>query len=117
MSLAFSSDAEFVEQRAQPRRRVIAPAILAFGGNAFTPDCVIRNLTPRGAAVRMEPGLALPGHVALIELAIGRAHEARVAWHRNGFVGLEIVSTRDLRSAGSNDPLRQLWIDRLPRVR
>ena len=106
-----------VEKRAVSRHRVLLGAKLVWGQNAFTPECVIRNLTPRGAAIRMEPGLALPGHVALIELAIGRAHEARVAWHRNGFVGLEIVSTRDLRSAGSNDPLRQLWIDRLPRVR
>jgi hypothetical protein len=116
MSLAVA-DAEVVEKRALPRQRVLLRAILAFGGHAFTPEAVIRNMTSGGAAVRLEPGLALPSRLHLIELSSGRAHEARVVWQRNGFVGLELLETRELASAGAGDPLRQLWVDRQPRVR
>ena len=113
MSAALNMPAE---KRSEPRNRVVQPAILVYGDYAFTPNCVIRNLTSRGGAVRLESELRLPETLVLIELASGRAHSARVVWARSGFVGLEFTASRDLRSAGSHDPLRQLWIDRLPRA-
>jgi hypothetical protein len=108
---------DVAEKRAEPRNRVLLSAILAYDGYAFTPNCVIRNLTSKGAAIRLESPLRLPETVTLIELTTGRAHTARVVWKRSGFAGLELTATRDLRQAGSNDAQRQLWIDRLPRAR
>jgi hypothetical protein len=108
---------ETAEQRSEPRNRVLLGGFLVFGDYAFTPNCVIRNLTGRGAAVRLEGELRLPDTVTIVELTTGRAHSARVVWARNGFVGLAFTASRDLRSAGSHDPLRQLWIDRIPRTR
>ena len=112
MSAALSMPAE---KRSEPRNRVVQAGILVYGDYAFTPNCVIRNLTSCGAAVRLESELRLPDTISIIELASGRAHSARVVWSRSGFVGLAFTASRDLRSAGSHDPLRQLWIDRLPR--
>ena len=103
MSAALSMPAE---KRSEPRSRVVQQGVLVWGDYAFTPSCVIRNLTARGAAVRMESELRLPETVTLIEIGAGKAHSARVVWARSGFVGLELVATRDLRMAGSHDPLR-----------
>ena len=113
MSAALSMPAE---KRSEPRNRVVQQGVLVYGDYAFTPTCVIRNLTGNGAAVRLESELRLPERLTLIELGSGKAHSARVVWARSGFVGLELAATRDLRMAGSHDPLRQLWIDRLPRA-
>ena len=49
-----------VEKRAVSRHRVLLGAKLVWGQNAFTPECVIRNLTPRGCSVRISPELRLP---------------------------------------------------------
>jgi len=115
--MSHAAAADIVEKRSRPRDRVLAPALLVYGDYAFTPTGVIRNLTRTGASVRLESELRLPDRLWLIELAEGRAHDARVVWRRSAFVGLAFTASRDLRSTGAGDPLRQLWIDRLPRVR
>ena len=103
------------EQRSVARNRVLLVGKLVYGGTAFTPECAIRNITERGASIRLSPGLRLPPVVSLIETATGRAYEGHVVWQRNGFAGLAFTSVRDLSTSGPGDPLRRLWIDTLPR--
>ena len=105
------------EQRSVARNRVLLPAKLVYGNHAFTPECLIRNLTDRGASVRLAPGLQLPPVVSLIDMGAGHAYGAHVVWQRNGFAGLAFTSVRDLNTAGPGDPLRKLWMDALPRGR
>ena len=104
-----------VEKRAVSRHRVLLGAKLVWGQNAFTPECVIRNLTPRGCSVRISPELRLPPALALIDMGAGHAYGAHVVWQRSGFAGLAFTSVRDLATSTKGDPLRQLWIDALPR--
>jgi hypothetical protein len=118
MTLAHTSPAAVAadEKRSEPRGRVVLNALLAWGSDhAFTPECVIRNLTSGGAAVRFSDPLRLPAELTLIELKAARAHTVRVVWRRAGFVGLAITATRDLTAARPGDPHRQLWLDRQPR--
>ena len=105
------------EQRSVTRNRVLLVGKLVYGACAFTPECAIRNITDRGASVRLAPGLQLPRVVSLIETASGRAYEAHVVWQRSGFAGLAFTSVRDLSTSGPGDPLRRLWVDGLPRGR
>ena len=115
MSLAH--DIQPAEKRGEPRARTVLNALLAWGEDyRFTPDCIIRNLTPHGAALRVGYLPALPSELTLINTASAQAHTARVAWRRGDFVGLEFTSTHDLLNARANDPLRILWLDRQPRV-
>src|SRR3712207_5061278 len=106
---------DHAEQRSVARNRVLLVGKLVYGGTAFTPECAIRNITDRGASVRLSPGVQLPRSVSLIETAAGRAYQADVVWQRSGFGGLAFTSVRDLGAAGPGDPLRRLWIDLLPR--
>ncbi len=96
------------EKRALPRNRVLLAATLVYGEQTFTAACTIRNLTPRGASVRLESALPLPPTVTLIETRTGRAHECNVVWRRGGFLGLAFTRTRDL-SRRRRDPIRRLW--------
>ena len=105
------------EKRAVSRHRVLLGAKLVYGGHAFTPECMIRNLTDRGCSVRIAPGLQLPPVVSLIDMGAGHAYGAHVVWQRNGFAGLAFTSVRDLNTSGAGDPLRRLWVDALPRGR
>lgn len=102
-------DGAAVEKRALKRNRVLLAANFVFGDQRqFTPECTIRNLTDRGAAVRFDSQLPLPPVLELVETRSGRAHRAQIIWRRNGWIGLELSETRDLR-APSSDPVRRLW--------
>jgi hypothetical protein len=115
MSLAAAPLPDTAEKRSVSRNRVLLVGKLVYGGTAFTPECAIRNITDRGASVRLSPGLQLPPSVSLIETGSGRAYQADVVWQRSGFAGLAFTSVRDLSTSGPGDPLRRLWIDLLPR--
>ena len=113
MSLAIQTGAD---KRSEPRCRVVLNALLAWGpDHAFTPDCIIRNLTAHGAAIRIAESERLPADLVLIELKAARAHAARVVWRRGGFAGLQFKGSRDLREARPADPHRILWLDRQAR--
>ena len=105
------------EKRAVSRNRVLLNAKLVWGQNAFTPECVIRNLTDRGCSVRLPQGLPLPPVVSLIDMGAGHGYSAHVVWQRSGFAGLAFTAVRDLNTAGPGDPLRRLWLDAIPRGR
>jgi hypothetical protein len=96
------------EKRALRRNRVLLAATLVHGEQMFTALCTIRNLTDRGAAVRLDSALPLPPTVTLIETRSGRAHECRIVWRRGGFLGLAFTRTRDLHNARRH-PMRRLW--------
>ena len=115
MTLAAPVLDQTADKRSVSRNRVLLVGKLVYGGTAFTLECAIRNITDRGASVRLSPGLQLPRSVSLIETATGRAYQADVVWQRSGFAGLAFTSVRDLSASGPGDPLRRLWIDALPR--
>jgi hypothetical protein len=99
-----------VEQRALKRNRVLLAAKFVYGDKRqFTPECTIRNITESGAAVRFESDLPLPPVLELVEARSGKAHRAVIIWRRNGWIGLELSETRDLRTSASADPVRRLW--------
>lgn len=96
------------DKRKMKRNRVLLAAKFVYGEeHRFTADCTLRNLTEVGAAVRFDSDLPLPSPIQLVESRSGRAHEARIVWRRNGFIGLELSNTRELKTGA--EPLRRLW--------
>lgn len=103
------------DQRAQPRRTVLAAAVLAWDGHAL--DCTIHDLHEKGARIGFARTIPLPNHVFLINLRERVAHACVVAWRRDLQVGLEF--RHSLALSDINDLslifLKKLWISRATR--
>ena len=77
------------ERRAFTRQRTFLPGVLAFQNGAATADCLVRNLTERGAQVE----LGHPATPETFELRVptrGLRAEARVAWRNGTRIGLAL---------------------------
>ena len=105
-----------LERRRHFRHRVLLSGKVAWTDMPFSSDCVIRDLSDRGARVELADPLA-PNDPVLIVLRSGMAHVARTAWRRGPRAGLEFKEAVDL--AEPVPPrlarLRRLWVDQLPR--
>ena len=79
----------------------------------ITLDCTIRDLTDKGARVRILSPVILPDEVWLIELRNGLAFECRVAWKRVPEFGLAFVSVHDLAATERPDlrMMKRIWVE------
>jgi hypothetical protein len=80
----------FFDARWASRQRMIVPGKLVFDGGMRSLDCVIGDMSTRGARVRVALGsAAIPKDMWLVHLKQWHAYEARVVWRRrDGNVGL-----------------------------
>jgi hypothetical protein len=100
------------------RQRTILRGKVVFGLLASRSlDCVIRDLSPSGAKIRLAGPELLPNVVWLLDLCRGQASEAQVVWARDRDAGLKFLRTRSLSEEIAPDfrAMRQLWLDCLPR--
>lgn len=104
------------DRRTTPRGRVLFGGKILHG-QAFTADCIIRDLSAAGACVRLSEHEVIPPNLHLIVVRDGMAHKARTAWTRPPFAGLAFESTHDLQvERGLQvERLRQLWMALAPR--
>jgi hypothetical protein len=101
-----------VERRELVRRRTLFSGRVCYGPHyAFSLDCGIRNLTKRGAMIRVAANQPLPSELALIHIGEGQAYLAQVRWRRADLVGLRLERCEDLRGAVSAElkPLHDIW--------
>ena len=100
------------DQRHAPRRRVLLGGKMVEPDGAFSTSCTIRDLNDAGAKVRLPAPVPVGEHVYLIELRSGVAHQVKVAWRKNGDMGLSYE--REVVLEESSDPrirmLRRLWL-------
>ena len=61
---------------------------IVYGAGHFTVDCVIRNLTKRGAKLGATGAGDLPDQFHLLDVRAGVAYEATVKWRRPSEVGV-----------------------------
>lgn len=101
------------EQRAGPRQRVLLAGRLVYGDADLTLDCAIRDLTEKGARIRLASPAALPAQVFLIEVRSGAAYECEVAWRRVPEFGLKFLNRHDLKTAASPELrlLKRVWVE------
>ncbi len=87
-------DAETPDERVENRRRARRDRVLFRGriildnGNS-TIDCIIRDLSPRGARVTLQDQAIVPRMLSLAVLDTGRTFEAIRRWQRGQSIGLE----------------------------
>jgi hypothetical protein len=106
------------EQRhAGHRARTLLKGKIIIRGGMMSPDCVIRDLSPDGARVRVSHTILLPSSVGLLVIKDGVLFDAVVAWRKGDEAGLAFSDRRDIRGADdpSNARAHALWVEHAPR--
>jgi hypothetical protein len=102
------------DSRRSRRDRTFLQGKLFFGHGAFKVDCIIRNISPTGALLRVHPGTNVPDSVYLIDVAKRTAFEASVKWRRkDGGIGLKFSAMHDLECPTTHEmkQMRRICID------
>lgn len=68
------------ERRRYHRVRTLLGARIAFGNMSVTMDCIIRDLTPSGARLRLPSTLGVPAAFQLLLDRDGRHRHCTVVW-------------------------------------
>ncbi len=86
-----------VERRAAFRGRTLLSGKLIIGDSTISPDCLIRNLTDRGAHIRVSPAIKLPRTFGLLLIKEGMLFDATMVWRLDDKLGLTFSGRHDLR--------------------
>lgn len=73
------------ERRTTLRHRVLKAGTIEFGGGAI--NCMVRNLSPIGAALDVTTPVGIPEHFTLI--ADGSHKPCRIIWRGQKRIGIE----------------------------
>jgi hypothetical protein len=79
-------------RRSEERSRVRTPAVIAAGGRTL--DCVVRDISGRGARLRVTDADAVPPQFELLLKDTGERRPARVRWRKVNEVGVSFTPER-----------------------
>ncbi|HEY9216503.1 MAG TPA: PilZ domain-containing protein [Phenylobacterium sp.] len=106
-----------VEQRRIPRHEVRTAGFLVHGRSLDSAPCVLRNVSPLGARVRLKAPQFLSRPLYLVIVQTGSAFEAKIIWSRGGELGLSLQRRLDLETPKSEAEwaARRIWRRHMPR--
>ena len=84
-----------LERRQNSRRKTFLGARIVFNHRQSTMDCVVKNLGEHGAKVVFTNTSVVPDRLELSVTRMDRVFTARVAWRREGEIGLVFVAPTD----------------------
>ena len=77
------------DRRESVRDKVMYGGVAEIGDDGATRECIIRNISDKGATIEFNPYVALPKEQLSLRIARkGRSFMARVIWWRDNFVGV-----------------------------
>jgi hypothetical protein len=77
------------DRRQQSREKVLYGGVVQAEASSTTKDCVVRNLSEKGASIELGNIGSFPkGQISLTVARKGRSFLAKVIWWRDNFVGL-----------------------------
>ena len=83
--------AELIEEKRKHQRTEInEPAYVSAGGSVMR--CVVRNISPDGAAIDVENPSFVPAQFCLVMANDSSTHDCRVIWIRQKRIGLVFVN-------------------------
>ena len=82
-----------VEKRKRPRTEINEPAYVSAGGSLMR--CVVRNISPDGAAIDVETPAFVPDQFRLVMAKDYSTRDCRVIWIREKRIGLAFVKPAD----------------------
>src|SRR5260221_14321037 len=78
-----------LDRRQTPRDKVIYGGVAEIGERGATRDCIVRNISDRGATLEFSNVVKLPKEQMSLRIARkGRSFLAKVIWWRDNFVGV-----------------------------
>lgn len=80
------------ERRKHPRTELNEPAYVSAGGSVMS--CVVRNISPEGAAIDVENPAFIPDRFRLVMTGDHSVRECRVIWIQDNRIGLAFVAGR-----------------------
>jgi hypothetical protein len=75
------------EKRTIPRQRTFKGGVIAFNNRSSTIDCVVQNLTPGGAMLKVASSVGIPDRFEL-KLEHEDFRSCRVKWRRDNAIGV-----------------------------
>jgi PilZ domain len=78
------------EKRKHPRLEINEPAYVSSGGSVMS--CVVRNISPEGAAIDIENPAFVPACFRLVMASDSSVYECRIAWIRLNRIGVNFVA-------------------------
>ena len=96
------------ERRQDVRNRTYLGGRLSFNRQFSTFDCVVRNLSERGAMIQLDHVSALPDHIELKVAQKRRSFKAHVIWRQLGAAGLKFSESKATDKVVPIDLARQL---------
>ena len=97
------------ERRESTRDKVMYGGIAEIGDGGTTRECIVRNISDRGASIEFDDGAQLPKEQLSLRIARkGRSFLASVVWWRDNFVGVAFHSdSYELPGSDLAERLRQ----------
>jgi hypothetical protein len=74
------------EKRTTQRHRVLKAGTIGFGGGVI--DCMVRNISPAGAALDVSNPVGIPEHFTLRVAADGLHKPCHVIWRKQQRIGV-----------------------------
>src|SRR3954466_9099409 len=82
------------DRRESARDKVIYGGVAEIDGHGATRECIVRNISDKGASVEFSNIVKLPHEQLSLRIARkGRSFLAKVVWWRDNFVGLAFTDT------------------------
>src|SRR3984957_4262055 len=91
------------DRRRSARDKVIYGGVAEIADNGAARDCVVRNISERGAHLEFNSGVRLPKDSLRLTIARkGRSVMARIIWWRDNFVGVAFNPEESYELPGSD---------------
>ena len=87
------------EQRKTHRTKTYLMAHI--GHQDLTIECVVRNLSPRGAMVQLDPASEIPKNVNISIPVKGKSYAAQIVWRQLGRAGLVFLNDEEFYSVAT----------------
>jgi hypothetical protein len=78
------------EKRKYPRTEIDQPAYVSSDGSIMS--CVVRNISPEGAAIDVENPAFVPEHFRLVMANDSSVRECRIAWIQQNRIGVTFAA-------------------------
>jgi len=82
-----------LDRRQNARDKVIYGGVAEIGDDGATRDCVVRNISEKGASIEFSNAVKPPREqISLVIARKGRSFLAKIIWWRDNFVGVAFTS-------------------------
>ena len=101
-----------MENRKRERIKSLLRATILFNQRTTTVDCVVKNISPSGAKIAIDPVIAVPTDFELDLPTKGKTYRAKMRRRDKESAGIEFVDQLDQRDPG-NAQFQQLLAENI----